>query len=183
MYGLVNVALERMILARGGQATWEHVCARARVDIEGFVGMRPYPDEVTVRLVTAAAEVLGESPEAVMEAFGEGWISFAVDSGYRDYLALAGPTVLDVLANVDALHTRIQLVFREFRMPRFEVTERDATSLRLHYRSQRDGLAPFVAGLVRGLGRHFSTPVQVKQLAWKGRDGRDHDEFLVSVEG
>jgi hypothetical protein len=54
----------------------------------------------------------------------------------------------------------------------------DENSLRLHYRSHRAGLAPFVRGLIVGLGQMFDTAADVVQMADKS-SGADHDEFLV----
>jgi hypothetical protein len=48
----------------------------------------------------------------------------------------------------------------------------------LHYQSHRAGLAPFVRGLITGLGQLFDTVVEVTHAADKSA-GADHDEFII----
>ncbi|UCF48948.1 MAG: heme NO-binding domain-containing protein, partial [Myxococcales bacterium] len=51
-------------------------------------------------------------------------------------------------------------------------------SLRLHYYSQRQGLQPFVVGLLHGLAKQLGTRVEVELI--EGREMHsDHDTFLV----
>ena len=66
MYGLVNQALEHMVCDRHGEDTWEQVKLRADIDIEMFIGMRVYPDDLTFRLLEATSAVIDTSmPELV----------------------------------------------------------------------------------------------------------------------
>ena len=51
--------------------------------------------------------------------------------------------------------------------------------MRLHYFTQRAGLAPFVIGLVKGLGKMFQTPVKSVTLIGSRDQGADHDLFLI----
>ncbi|MFX7898828.1 heme NO-binding domain-containing protein, partial [Acinetobacter baumannii] len=74
MYGLVNRAIEQLVVATAGGPAWRPVCARAGVSPDGFIGMQAYPDDMTYRLVGAASEVLGHPPETVLRLFGEYWI-------------------------------------------------------------------------------------------------------------
>ncbi|CAA9234581.1 MAG: hypothetical protein AVDCRST_MAG52-1242, partial [uncultured Blastococcus sp.] len=79
----------------------------------------------------------------------------------------------------DSLHARIRLTMPALVPPSFRCTDVTDTSLRLHYHSHRDGLAPMVTGLLRGLGARFDTPVGVVH-AIRRSEGADHDEFLVT---
>jgi Haem-NO-binding len=54
-------------------------------------------------------------------------------------------------------------------------------ALKLHYHSDREGLAPMVVGLVKGLGSRFNTDVEVTQTCSKA-EGASHDEFLVKYK-
>lgn len=44
MYGLVNRAIQQLVVATAGDAAWTRVCAKAKVDDVGFVAMCPYHD-------------------------------------------------------------------------------------------------------------------------------------------
>lgn len=178
MYGLVNQAVEELVRSQHGDATWELIKARAGVDTPAFVSMSPYPDEVTYRLVGAASEHLGVPAGALLEAFGEYWTLYTARKGYGSLLGLAGTSFVDFVQNLDHLHAHVSLSFPELRPPTFWCTEVTDRTLRLHYRSTREGLAPMVVGLLRGLGKMFDTAVTVEQVVERAR-GADHDEFQV----
>ena len=84
MYGLVNKALEEFVLSRFGEDTWETIKQSAGVDIDVFVSMETYPDDVTYRLVDAASDVLKQSTEEVLKAFGEYWVLYTAKEGYGE---------------------------------------------------------------------------------------------------
>jgi hypothetical protein len=53
MYGLVNQAIEELVRSNHGDAIWEVIKQRAEVQIEAFLGMEEYPDDMTYRLDAA----------------------------------------------------------------------------------------------------------------------------------
>lgn len=178
MYGLVNRAVEDLVTHKFGAETWERVKARAGVDVEMFVAMSPYPDDVTYSLVTAASEELGMAVPEVLEAFGEYWMQFTAREGYGELLDLMGHDVPSFLEELDEVHERLKLSFPDLVPPSIAVSDVTDASVVVHYRSDREGLAPFVVGLLRGVGARFGRPVEVT-LQKARADGNGHDEFLV----
>lgn len=178
MYGLVNKAIEDLIRQNHGSRTWERIRARAGVEDAVFVGMNAYPDRITYDLVGAASEELGIPSSELLEAFGEYWILYTAREGYGELLALGGATLEEFLLHLDELHTRVALTFPQLRPPSFRCTALKEGSLRLHYESERPGLAPMVVGLLRGLGRMFDTDVDVTHVV-RREDGAHHDEFQL----
>ncbi len=180
MYGLVNRAVRDLIVSRFGESCWLEIARRAGVAQTAFLSMTAYPDEVTYRLVDAASEVTGLPGDAIFEAFGEHWTLYTAREGYGEMLKLAGRTLFEFLQNLDTLHARVGLLFPELAPPSFRCADVTDRSMRLEYYSNRPGLAPFVVGLVKGLGKRFDTPVSIELV--RGRaDGLDHDEFLVQL--
>jgi Haem-NO-binding len=175
MYGMVNKAVVDLVCTRFGEATWEKIKAKAEVDIDVFVGMDAYPDEITYRLVGAASDVLGLRPEQVLEAFGQHWVLYTAREGYGAMLDAFGKNLREFLANLDAMHARIAITMPNLRPPSFSMTEIDAHTVRVDYFSTRKGLAPMVVGLLKGLGERFATPIEVTY----GATGGDHDEFIL----
>ena len=178
MYGLVNKAIEDLVCSRFGEECFETIKAKAGVDIDVFMCMEQYPDAITYQLVAAASEVLGVAGEDILRSFGEYWVLYTAQAGYGDLLKMAGRTLPEVLANLDNLHTRVALTFPHLQPPSFWCTDVQPGSLRLHYRSVREGLAPLVMGLVKGLGDKLQTSVEIVQTA-SCAQGADHDEFLI----
>ncbi|MCB1996276.1 MAG: heme NO-binding domain-containing protein [Burkholderiaceae bacterium] len=155
MYGLVNRAIEQLVVSSKGDAAWQRVCAGAGIGAEGFVAMCPYDDSLTFTLVQAVSEELAMPPAQVLEAFGEYWILYTADEGYGELMASAGPDMRSFLANLDDMHGRVEAVLPQMKLPRFSVEDLADGALRVHYRSEREGLAPIVVGLLRGLAGRF----------------------------
>lgn len=178
MYGLVNKAVQKLVVTEFGEDKWEAVKRKAGIDAECFVSMRPYPDDMTYKLVAAATEVLGLTAEQILEAFGDYWTLYSAKEGYGELLKTAGGTLVEFLGNLDQLHARVGLSFPEFKPPSFRCSDVNGGSLRLHYYSDRPGLTHFVVGLVKGLGHMFSTDVRVT-IEQTREAGHDHDVFRI----
>ena len=58
MYGLVNIAIRDMVIEGYGVKTWDAIRRKAGVEVDNFVSMQNYPDEVTYKLVGAGSAVL-----------------------------------------------------------------------------------------------------------------------------
>lgn len=181
MYGLVNKAIADLVCNRYGDEVWSAIKRTAGVDIDLFVSMEGYPDDVTYRLVAAASETLQVPAETLLEAFGEYWTLYTAQVGYGDLFRMGGTTFKEFMLNLHNLHTHVALTFPHLQPPSFWCTEITADSLCLHYQSTRPGLAPMVVGLVKGLGTMFETAVSVTQTR-SSADGADHDEFSVRFE-
>ena len=179
MYGLVNKAVQDLIISSAGQEAWEKIKEQAGFTDSGFISMKTYDDSVTFNLVAAASKLLNVPAENLLRSFGEYWILHTSREGYGDMMDAGGSTFPEFLKNLNLLHFRLGNVMQEMRMPRFDVTNEEANSLHLHYRSEREGLAPMVVGLVKGLGKRFNTECLVEQIESKS-EGSDHDIFKIS---
>ena len=181
MYGLVNKAIHDMVCSQFGEETWQKIRQRAEVEMDGFISMESYPDDLTHRLVKAASEVLELSPAQVMQAFGEYWVQYTAQEGYGELMEMTGDTLPEFLDNLDDLHSRVGVSFPRLRPPAFDCEEEDEQRLQLHYYSEREGLAPMVVGLVKGLGDRLDTEVEIQQTESRD-DGADHDEFSIQYK-
>lgn len=179
MYGLVNKAIEQMARQQFGDDIWRAIKLRSNIDVDVFLNMNQYSDEITYKLVSAASEVLRISPEQVLEAFGRYWILYTAREGYGDLMTFSGSTLKEFLFNLDALHARVGLSYQAFHPPSFECTDIEENTMLLHYRSTREGLGYLVVGLVKGLGERFQTPVEVAIIEQKAT-GADHDIFRLT---
>lgn len=179
MYGMVNRAIEDLVTERLGPEAWERVCARAGVKTPVFVSSESYPDELTPRLAAAAAEEMNVPVDAVLRRFGVHWILRTAAEGYGELMDAGGGTLGEFLDHLPTFHTRVLLAFPDLKPPEFTVTERGEDRLRLRYESCRDGLQPFVEGLLEGLGQRFGVDVLTEHVVRRS-DGASHDEFVVS---
>jgi hypothetical protein len=181
MYGLINKAIEQMVCTQFGADTWETIKRQAHVDSAVFLAMDPYPDDVTYRLVGAASTVLGLPAEQVLRSFGRYWTLHIVGESYGPLLHMIGGSLREFLLNLDNMHARVGLSFPDARPPSFKCTDSTAQSIRLHYHSDRQGLAPMVIGLLEGLAMMFKTAIGVEVIA--SRDtGDDHEIFEITFQ-
>ncbi|AFY51058.1 heme NO binding protein [Nostoc sp. PCC 7524] len=181
MYGLVNKAIKDMVCSRFGEEIWQEIKQKAEIDVDVFISMEGYPDDITHRLVKAASMVLKLSPSEIMQAFGQFWVKYTSEEGYGEMMDMSGDNLPEFLENLDNLHARVGISFPQLQPPSFECSDMEEDSLTLQYRSSREGLAPMVIGLVKGLGIRFETEVDITQTQSRN-DGYEHDEFLVKYK-
>jgi hypothetical protein len=178
MYGMMNLAIQEFIAQRYGDAVWQQIKQQAAPEIDHFLTMEQYPDEVTRDLVDTAAELTGDEATEILDAMGEFWVEFAQHSGYGDLLQVIGTTLPEALINLDNMHARVGLLFPDLKPPTFWCTDVGEHSLVLHYQSDREGLDAMIPGTVRGLAAMLNTTASVEQIASK-QDGADHVQFRV----
>ena len=181
MYGLVNKAIEDLVVSKFGEPSWERIKAKAGLDVDVIISNEGYPDEITYRLVGAASEVLDLPARQILLAFGEHWVLETANKSYGPMMKSGGATLREFLVNLPNFHTRVRMIYPKLQPPRFECSDITEHSLKLHYHTHRPGLTAFVEGLLQGLGKLYATPVASTLLESKDA-GADHDVFEVSWE-
>lgn len=179
MYGLVNRAIEELVCTTWNEEIWEAIKAEAGIDIEAFISMESYTDEVTYKLVNAASKILDISPETVLVTFGEYWTLYTASEGYGELLKMSGSTLPQFLLNLDNMHARVGLLYPNLQPPSFQCTEMTEQGMLLHYRSHREGMAPLVVGLLQGLSKMFATKLEIEHVG-KRHEQLDHDIFKLT---
>lgn len=179
MYGLINEAMRRHVVETAGPAAWSTIAARAETG-QTFAALHYYDDSVTYALVAAASDVLGTPAEDLLRGFGHYWSTRVGPENYSDILGATGTDMSSVLRNLDEMHARLQTLYPELRPPSFDVVDVAGGDLDVHYRSERVGLAPFVVGLLEGLGDLYGTPAVVTHDA-AASEGSDHEVFHVRL--
>ena len=181
MYGLINSALQGMIKDKFGDEKGEEVLKTSGVPEDSFLTMRTYDDAITYQLVGAASEVLGAPLEACLEMFGVYWVQEVAAKSYGSLMDASGDTMVEFLGNMNALHDRITGTFIDYVPPEFRVESLGDGRHRIHYVSTREGLVPFVDGLLKGLAERFGTEIEVLDLQQLEVDSGTHAVYEVSV--
>lgn len=178
VHGLVNQGLQDFVSSVGGDALWREVRKAAGVETEMFLSASTYPDAMTFELVDAASRVLEMPTEEVLREFGKHWILYTARRGYGAIFDTMGRTLAEFLTNLDMMHTRLCLSMPELRPPAFVCEPFENGRIRIEYRSERDGFAPMVIGLLEGLAEMYGLEVSVRHTGAR-RPGQDHDEFVL----
>lgn len=180
MYGMVNRAIEDLVTTNFGEDKWEEIKEKAGIEEDIFLSNESYPDEMTYRLVSVASETLGAAPDRILHDFGEWWILKTATKGYGALMDAGGSDFVEFMENLPNFHTRVAMIFPNLEPPRFEIVEKTEEFIRFGYYSHREGLAPFVIGLINGLGKRFNQSLEVAHVVQRS-EGADHDEFTVRL--
>ena len=182
MYGLINNALKSMIQEQFGEEQWQAVLAASGVPEDSFLTMRSYDDAITYQLAGAASEVLGAPVEACLEMFGVYWVHEIAAKSYGSLMDASGDTLVEFLGNMNTLHDRITGTFLNYVPPEFRVEPLGDGRHRIHYVSKREGLVPFVDGLLKGLAERFESELEVLDLEMLDVESGTHAVYEVSVK-
>lgn len=164
MYGMVNSAIRGLVIDNHGEAAWVTVHTQADAPAT-FEPMQPYADEITYRLVGSAVATLGGDVETLLREFGRYWIRRIAVVQYADLLQATGTRFTSFVRNLDHMHARLKMTFPSYTPPSFRVIEAGSNRLQVDYYSEREGLQPFVEGLLEALAEHFGERVQITRIA------------------
>jgi hypothetical protein len=179
MYGIVNKAIEDLVISNFGEEKWEAVKTRSGVDIDFFISNEPYDDDITYKLAGAVSEEMNIPVSAVLQTFGEWWILKTGKEKYGGLMDAGGNSLREFLINLPAFHYRVMLIYPKLTPPEFKVSNIEEQSIYVHYFSKREGLEEFVRGLLTGLGKMYNTPMEV-EIIQSRNEGSDHEVFKVS---
>ena len=179
MYGIVNKAIQELVIANFGEEKWEEIRERSGIEEDFFISSEPYDDAITYQLAQAVGEEMNMKLSEVLIAFGEWWVIKTTKERYSGLMESGGSTLKEFLENLPLFHNRVMLVYPKLTPPEFKVSDIQEKSLNLHYFSKREGLQDFVTGLIQGLGKMFDTPVTIKLLQTRN-DGESHEIFNIS---
>lgn len=164
MKGVVNKGIQELVEARFGAEAWTKVKSLAGCDEPFFSISEDYPDEMTLNLVKAAAEVSELPVETVLVEFGKFWVPHTGKESYPTYYMLMGSTPREFLLNMDKVHLQVTRNIANAHPPRFTYDELPDGRLLMHYKSDRN-LCPVLRGLILGVGIYFQQELQVKETA------------------
>jgi hypothetical protein len=179
MYGIVNKAIEDLVIANFGEEKWEAIKERSGVDIDFFISSEPYDDDVTFKLAVAVSEEMNMTVSDVLIAFGEWWVIKTTTEKYPGLMDSGGSSLQEFLVNLPNFHNRVMLIYPKLTPPEFKVSDITENGLNLHYFSKRQGLQEFVRGLIQGLGKMFNSPVSLELIQTRD-EGSSHEIFKIN---
>ena len=179
MYGIVNKAIQDLVITNFGEQKWEDIRERSGIEEDFFISSEPYDDAITYKLAVAVSEEMNMSVSDVLITFGEWWVIKTTKEKYAGLMESGGSTLREFLVNLPLFHNRVMLIYPKLTPPEFKVSDVSDKSLNLHYFSKREGLQEFVRGLIQGLGKMFDTPVEIELLQTRDQ-GDTHEIFKVS---
>ncbi|XP_070198807.1 soluble guanylate cyclase 88E-like [Littorina saxatilis] len=155
MYGLLLESISDLIKTKYGEDKWEEIRQLAKVGPSVFSTHETYGEELIPNIARAAAVVLKENADDIMDGFGVAFVSFVGQYGYDSILKVLGRHMRDFLNGLDNLHEYLRFSYPKLRPPSFFVENESKAGLTLHYRSRRKGFVHYVKGQIRRVGELF----------------------------
>ena len=180
MDGGIIKELGDMIVERCGEGKCEDVRSGSGAREDSLLAMRSYDDSITDSLAQAASEVLDAPLDTCLEMFGKYWVLETATKSYEILLNAAGQDLVEFLTNLNALHDRITSTFLNYSPPEFHIEEKEDHHL-IHYVSQREGLTPFVVGLLKGLAIRFGREIDILSQTEVDVDQGAHTIFEIKL--
>ena len=173
MYGIVNIALEQLIVEENGAEYWDMIRKKAGYEDLIFSYVESYDDAVTEKLVEVASLELGITEEELLEKFGTYWVIKTAQKSYAHFFKMGGKNVREFVTNLDHIHKRLSVSFEKIRAPQFDLLRETENSMTITYTSERQSYLPLTVGLIKGLFQHFKEDGTVSVIGKKTRNGRD----------
>ncbi|OQV19630.1 Guanylate cyclase soluble subunit beta-1 [Hypsibius exemplaris] len=150
MHGIINRALELMVIQKFGEEFWDKLKEEAGIRLNGeFLVTEFYSDESTYKLVVAATKLTGLKMEQILELYGEYFYEYSVEFGYFNLLRVLGKNPADFLMNLDTMHLALARVYPPLMPPLYTCEKLPNGDLTLYYFSKRANLEPIAVGLIR----------------------------------
>jgi hypothetical protein len=164
MYGLVNKAIEDLVVSTAGEDVWVQIKSEAGLPELEICNATNYDDKVSLDIIEAASRVLNIPVETLLFEFGRHWVSYTNREGWSHYFRMEGHGLIDCLKGLDEMHQRVKDAMPDGRMPFFKIAEA-GDDFYLDYCSTRAGFVPMVKGIVQGLGERFGETWKVVHLS------------------
>lgn len=160
MKGTIVRCMEEMVAAQFGAAKWGEALKEAGIpEARLYTTMGDVKDTEVLAIMKGIAAAASLPIDGLMDAFGEYWSTVYAPAIYGAYFAHA-KNAREFLLSMDEVHTAMTRTLESARPPHFTYEWQGDTHLVMHYHSER-GLVALMAGLVRGVGKHYHEDLKV----------------------
>jgi hypothetical protein len=166
--GIVFNLLEESVRRAFGEDAWDDLLDRAQVD-GAYTAIGNYPDAEVVKLVVAASEKLGKSPDEVLLWFGESAMPLLF-AKYPVFFVHHVTSVSFLMTVNDVIHKEVKKVYPGAEAPSFGLDRRGDHELVMTYSSARR-LCALAEGFIRGAAAHFGEEAAIRQSECMSRGG------------
>ncbi|MFM2230594.1 MAG: hypothetical protein RL607_1852 [Bacteroidota bacterium] len=180
MHGVVNQAIEGLIIERYGSEAWDEICRASDCLGITFYNNQNYSDSLTYDLAINASKLLQIELSDLLFEFGRYWVLTIANEKYNTLLRSVGTNFLDFLIQLPNFHSRVMLYYPNIIPPEFKVIAKSNECIHLYYYSKRPGLQPFVSGILDGLKTFFNSECTIRLLE-NGNEGEYH-KLLYKIE-
>jgi len=179
MYGMVNKVIRQILVEDYGDSLWQEILLQDSTFAGKIYELDQFTDAATYNIIHYTSKLLEISAEKLLIHLGERWIEVTTNGDYQEYYQLGGSDLFTFLSNLDRMHESLGKIFTQLSPPTFELQRESVKQAHLIYRSHRQGLEPFVLGLLQGLSKYFDQPAEVRHLPELSGEG--HQFFAITL--
>lgn len=169
MHGLINRALQSFLRDTYGPEVWAAIATAAAVEGGGFEAMLSYPEDLTDRVLDAAATHLDTPRPMILEDLGTYLVSDPGMEPLRRLLRFGGTNFLEFLYSLDDLPDRTRLAVADLNLPRLELAEDGKNSFVLHCRDGWPGFCCVMQGILRAMADDYGALVTLETACEAGK--------------
>lgn len=161
MYGMINAYLKELIITDYGKDIWNSIARKNKLENEVFIEMLVYDDNLTFKIVQTTVETCNITVEAFLRKAGRGWVLHTSQGSYSTFYKMY-TSMEGFLSALNTIHEELSIVMEGLKPPRFTVSGAEK-GFYLDYASHREGLIPFVYGLLQGLAQLYEEDVTINE--------------------
>lgn len=164
MHGSIFVLLKRFVETSHDHSTWVKLLEETGVEHTSYKMQEMYPTHEIFAIITALAELTGQTTFDVMEQFGEFMVPDLM-LVYSKYIQPEWRTYEMLLYTEEAMHGAVRKEDSRANPPKLLVTKKGERQLIIDYYSKRR-MAGVATGIIKGIANYFdeSEMVDVMQL-------------------
>ncbi|MCL1910818.1 MAG: heme NO-binding domain-containing protein [Leptospirales bacterium] len=159
--------LSEMVKQNFGEDKWREVLKRSELNdpekYRQFIKGMDIVDQKAIEVIMNTVEILGVTVPQAADAFGEHWVCKYAPRFYGN-IYKRFQSAREFIEGMDKIHIEVTQHIANAKPPRFDIEPLSKTKIKVHYKSERD-LITFYVGLIKGVGKYFSTTLDVKEIS------------------
>lgn len=179
MHGLVNRALQCLLIDTYGVGRWTSIAHAAMVDTSGFEAMLVYDDAITETVLAAASNELRKPVEDLLEDMGTYLVSHSNMGRVRRLLRFGGDGFEDFLHSLDDVPGRARLAVPDLVIPAMILSDLGEGRYSLECRARPAWLCHIVLGALRTMADDYGALAFVEFAA--DRKPKDNDRCQIDI--
>jgi hypothetical protein len=168
MHGIIFSQLRKYVETKHGSRGWSTLLNDARLENRAYLSVSEYPDAEMEALISAAADMSGQSATVVLEDFGV-FIAPPLMNMYG-HLIPGDWKALDVIEKTEeTIHHVVRVQTPGAKPPVLHTIRRSEDEVVLIYSSPRK-LCALAIGIARGVAKQFNETIEITQTKCMHRD-------------
>src|SRR5579883_1678570 len=161
MKGIIFNLLEQIVRQEYGEETWDKLLDSAGLG-GAYTSLGSYPDGDLMKIVQAACDALGKTPEEITRWTGRRALP-SFHAKYPKLFSMHPSTRSFVLALNHIIHPEVRKLYPGADVPEFEFDTSSPEVLVMGYQSPRK-MCFFAEGLIEGAAEHYGEAVKFEHV-------------------